>query len=90
MILGNEGNDVIHGRRGADTLRGERGTDSLFGGGGADTLEAFDSARDAALNCGAGGNRVVRDRIDPRGRRCGKGTKKSQRGKKKRRAKRRR
>lgn len=90
LILGNEGDDVIYGRRGADTLRGERGVDSLFGGGGADTLEAFDRSRDAALNCGAGGNRVVRDRVDPRGRRCAKGEKKSKRGKKKHRAKRRR
>ena len=87
LILGNEGNDAIYGRRGADTLRGERGVDSLFGGGGRDTLEAFDSARDAALNCGAGGNRVVRDRIDPRGRRCARAAGKSKRGKKKRRAK---
>ena len=83
LLLGNEGNDVIYGSRGADTLRGEQGKDSLFGGGGADTLEAFDRSRDAALNCGAGGNRVVRDRIDPRGRRCAKGERrKAKRGKK--------
>ena len=71
LILGNEGDDVVLGLGGADVLRGERGRDALYGGGGADVLEALDLRRDIALYCGPGGNRVIRDKVDPPGANCG-------------------
>ena len=88
LLLGNEGDDVIYGRGGSDILRGERGVDSLYGGGGRDLLEAFDGARDAAINCGPGGARAVRDRADPRGKRCAKRSTQGKKGKKRKRRKR--
>jgi Ca2+-binding RTX toxin-like protein len=84
LILGNEGDDILYGYGGADVLRGEAGHDALYGGGGADKLEAFDRRRDVALHCGPGGNKVIRDKVDPPGANCGEPKKKGGKRKRKR------
>jgi Ca2+-binding RTX toxin-like protein len=72
LIIGREGDDVIHGMGGADTLSGDGGSDSLFGDGGFDTIEAQDGAKDRSISCGGGGGEALRDRRDPAGRGCRK------------------
>ena len=79
LMLGNEGDDILIGLSGADVLRGEQGVDALYGGKGSDLLEAFDRNRDLALHCGPGGNRVIRDKVDPPGANCSEPKKRGKR-----------
>ena len=72
VLLGLGGNDVLRGGRGGDTLDGGPGADVLTGGPGRDRLfgragndvvHARDRERDT-IDCGAGRDRVVADRVD--------------------------
>jgi Ca2+-binding RTX toxin-like protein len=70
-LLGGADADQLRGSGNADSLRGGPGADVFLGGSGRDRLRSRDRARDTAINCGAGrGDRVVRDKGDPRGKRC--------------------
>jgi Ca2+-binding RTX toxin-like protein len=72
---GQAGNDVLKGfgqpdsltgGPGNDVIDGGAGRDFLSGGGGNDFLNARDGQKDGGINCGAGKDRVKRDRIDPK------------------------
>lgn len=57
--------DTLRGGPGRDRLYGGSGSDDLDGGSGADLVLALDAGRDK-VTCGAGNDRLLRDRRDPR------------------------
>jgi Ca2+-binding RTX toxin-like protein len=58
--------DGLSGGPGNDVVDGGKGRDWLSGGSGNDFLDARDGQKDKGINCGAGKDRVKRDRIDPK------------------------
>ena len=66
---GGAGADRLDGGEGADALIGGSGLDLLLGGAGPDRLEARDRRRDG-LECGAGGDTAIADRVDRVARDC--------------------
>lgn len=58
------GADTLRGGPGRDHVNGGPGADRIDGGSGADLLLALDYSRDA-VTCGAGADRLLRDRLDP-------------------------
>ena len=66
---GRQGNDRLEGGTGADRLNGGAGKDRLLGGPGKDTIESRDGARDV-VDCGAGRDLVIADRLDAVARNC--------------------
>jgi hypothetical protein len=62
-ISGKGGADRIYGLGGSDVLVGGPGHDYLAGGSGSDRFEIRDGTRDT-VECGAGRDRVVADRLD--------------------------
>lgn len=58
------GDDTLRGGSGADDLYGGPGKDRLDAGAGADLVLSLDYARDT-IGCGAGIDRLVRDKLDP-------------------------
>jgi len=69
-LNGGRGDDRITGGPGADRIIGGRGQDLARGGAGNDTLNMRDGSRDVRIDCGAGTDRAILDRIDPRPRNC--------------------
>ncbi|HEV2859132.1 MAG TPA: S8 family serine peptidase [Solirubrobacterales bacterium] len=62
-ILGRGGRDRLNGLAGGDCLNGNRGKDRLGGGAGDDLLRSRDGKRDL-VNCGAGDDTAIADRLD--------------------------
>jgi Ca2+-binding RTX toxin-like protein len=62
-LTGTAGGDRIYGRGGADRIDGRGGADCLWGGSGADLVRSRDGVRDW-VDCGAGRDRAVVDRVD--------------------------
>jgi hypothetical protein len=62
-IIGNGGADRLYGDAGNDSIAPGGGADSVFGGAGNDVVSARDGQRDV-IDCGAGRDSVVADRID--------------------------
>lgn len=67
-MIGGSGDDLLEG--GSSLLDGTNGRDGFFGGPGADKVRARDSTRDLRIDCGAGRDKLSRDRFDPKPRRC--------------------
>jgi Ca2+-binding RTX toxin-like protein len=63
VLSGGPGNDTLFGEAGNDRLTGGPGLDKLNGGVGDDTVNSADGVRDT-VDCGAGKDSVVADRID--------------------------
>ncbi|MDX6683791.1 MAG: hypothetical protein QOG94_3830, partial [Solirubrobacteraceae bacterium] len=62
-VEGGRGDDLLDGGPGNDHLNGGFGEDSLSGGSGNDTITSLAGGRDT-INCGAGNDRVIKDRTD--------------------------
>ncbi|MFL5898093.1 MAG: calcium-binding protein [Solirubrobacterales bacterium] len=69
-LEGSDGPDVLVGDNGSNSMLGHLGADSFIGKGGGDFIDAADGHRDKAINCGGGGDEVVRDPSDPDGTSC--------------------
>ena len=63
VLLGGDGNDVLVGGAGNDTLDGNRGVDGFAAGPGDDHVAARDG-RAEIVDCGAGEDSAVTDRVD--------------------------
>ncbi len=69
VLNGFGGNDVLEGGGGDDILTGGSGNDILKAGPGSDTVRARDGSRDT-VDCGAGRDLVLADRVDRVARNC--------------------
>ena len=69
-LEGSEGADVLIGNGRRNSLLGHGGRDIFKAGGGRDYVDARDDGRDRRISCGGGRDTLLRDRGDPRGRRC--------------------
>ncbi|HMI81690.1 MAG TPA: calcium-binding protein [Solirubrobacterales bacterium] len=64
-LEGSDGPDVLVGDNGDNSLMGHLGADVLLGKGGSDFIDAADGQRDKQVDCGGGGDEVVKDGNDP-------------------------
>lgn len=64
-LEGSDGPDVLVGDNGANSLMGHSGADVFIAKGGNDFIEAADGQRDKQIDCGGGGDDVVKDGSDP-------------------------
>jgi Ca2+-binding RTX toxin-like protein len=64
-LEGSDGPDVLIGDNGENSLMGHLGADVFIAKGGNDFIEAADGQRDKQIDCGGGGDDVVKDRSDP-------------------------
>jgi len=64
-LEGSDGPDVLIGDNGENSLMGHLGDDVLIGKGGSDFIDALDGQRDKQIDCGGGGDDVVKDGSDP-------------------------
>ena len=69
-LEGSDGPDVLVGDGGDNSMLGLLGADTFIAKGGSDFIDAADGRRDKAINCGGGGDEVVRDPNDPDGSGC--------------------
>ena len=69
-LEGSDGPDVLVGDNGDNSILGHLGADVLIGKGGSDFIDAADGQRDKQIDCGGGGDEVVRDGNDPPGSSC--------------------
>jgi Ca2+-binding RTX toxin-like protein len=65
-ITGGPGNDQLTAGEGADTVSGGGGVNIARGVGGNDRLLMRNGVRDTLIDCGAGIDTAVVDKIDPR------------------------
>jgi Ca2+-binding RTX toxin-like protein len=64
-LEGSDGSDVLVGDNGPNSFLGHLGADTFIGKGGDDFIDAADGQRDKEIECGGGGDEVVKDRADP-------------------------
>lgn len=64
-LEGSDGPDVLVGDNDENSIMGHLGADVLIGKGGSDFIDAADGQRDKQINCGGGGDDVVKDGSDP-------------------------
>jgi Ca2+-binding RTX toxin-like protein len=69
-LEGSDGPDVLVGDNHDNSLLGHLGADTFIGKGGSDFIDAADGHRDKAIDCGGGGDEVVKDPQDPDGASC--------------------
>jgi len=74
-LVGGPGNDRLLGGDGVDRLVGGSGHDRFAGGAGNDRIEARDGERDT-VDCGAGRDTVIADKLDVVGKNCEQATRK--------------
>ena len=65
-LIGGPGNDVLDRRLAGSSIEPNAGRDRYIAGPGADKIRARDFTRDLRISCGPGGDRLSRDRFDPR------------------------
>jgi Ca2+-binding RTX toxin-like protein len=64
-LEGSDGPDVLVGDGDENSIMGHLGADVLIGKGGSDFIDAADGQRDKQIDCGGGGDDVVKDGSDP-------------------------
>jgi Ca2+-binding RTX toxin-like protein len=64
-LEGSDGPDVLVGDNDENSLMGHIGADVFIAKGGSDFIEAADGQRDKQIDCGGGGDDVVKDGSDP-------------------------
>jgi len=64
-LEGSDGPDVLIGDGGPNSFLGHLGADTFIGKGGDDFIDALDGHHDKKIDCGGGGDEVVKDRSDP-------------------------
>ncbi|HET9676893.1 MAG TPA: hypothetical protein VFP21_05255 [Solirubrobacterales bacterium] len=69
-LEGSDGPDVLVGDNHDNSLLGHLGADTFIGKGGSDFIDAVDGHHDKAIDCGGGGDEVVKDPQDPEGTSC--------------------
>ena len=64
-LEGSDGPDVLVGDNKDNSFLGHLGADTFVGKGGSDFIDAVDGERDKRIDCGGGGDEVIKDRSDP-------------------------
>jgi Ca2+-binding RTX toxin-like protein len=69
-LEGSDGPDTLIGDNGDNSMLGHLGADTFIGKGGSDFIDALDGHHDKAIDCGGGGDELLRDGNDPKGTSC--------------------
>jgi len=64
-LEGSDGPDVLIGNNKDNSFLGHLGADTFVGKGGSDFIDAIDGQHDQQINCGGGGDEVIKDHSDP-------------------------